>query len=140
MMLWDMGPPREMGWILGIFTQLVMACVYVWRAMKEWFFGGSAASKDSTREQLGGLSLTRKHAFVYNIDDSFHSEQLMRKANGMDANIIRCKLNRAGRSFERKRYTLNEYVSFVTRVVDCMTENQTGEGEEGWSSDEEPSE
>jgi hypothetical protein len=140
MMLWDMGPRREMGWVLGIFTQLVMACLYIWRALKEWLFGASAASKDATKEQLGGLSLTRKHAFVYNIDEPFQSEQLMRKANGMDADVMRCKLNGDGRCFERKRYALNEYVSFVTKVVDCITENQSGDGEEGWSSDEEPKE
>jgi hypothetical protein len=140
MMLWDMGPRREMGWILGIVTQLVMACVYLWRAMKERLFGASTASEDATREQFDGLSLTRKHAFVYNIEEPFQSEQLMRKANSMDADILRCRLNGDGRSFKRKRYALNEYVSFVTRVVESITDNQSGEGEEGWSSDEEPRE
>jgi hypothetical protein len=137
MVLWDMGPRQEMGWILSIFTQLVMACAYGWwRALQEWLFGG--ASKDIMREHFGGLSLTRKHAIVYSNDESFQAGQLMRKANGMDMDIMRCNLHGAGRNFKRKRYALKEYVAFVTRVVDYVTEGQTGQEEdEGWGSDEE---
>lgn len=138
MMLWDMGPRREMGWILSIFTQFVLFCAYGWRALLEWLFGGSVASQDIMRAQFGGLSLTRKHAIVYSNDESFHAGQLITKASGMDMDIMRCNLQGGGRYFKRKRYAVMEYVAFVTRVVDYITECQTGHDEnEGWSSEEE---
>ena len=139
MMLWDMGPRREMGWILSIFTQLVVVGAYGWRALLEWLCGGSVASQDTMKGQFGGLSLTRKHAIVYSNDESFQAGQLMVKANGMDMDIMRCNLQAAGRhNFKRTRYALTEYVAFMTRVVDYITERNTGQEEdEGWDSEEE---
>jgi len=117
---------------------IVMAFLALWQMLRQWLWCDShccAASDDDTvgeSDQFNAIPLRQKRAIVYH--DALQFQRFYVRASDT-MNVSRYLLEGAQHVHFGKRHLQDDYVAFVTTMVDSIATNAT-QTEDGWSSEE----